>query len=178
MDAYEITTAWQAPENYSFEGDAEMFQVMVVGCGRNPSTHPGEAHCIPAGGKNGTDVNIPLHIAYTIDISSDQNPHRIGSFWVEDHIEDLPANSLKLIYFENLPNMPGIPGMDLFEGGNAFGAVRTAHRLLQPGGGLIIRTAANKSEEGHLYSVINSIFGNVGLNKSGEHINDIRARKH
>lgn len=104
--------------------------ILVVGCGR---TH---AHSITNYDHvHHTNLPIAAANAYTIDISGAANPDRIADFWVEDHAEDLPGHSFNLIFLENLP--AGV----FANAGRCAGLARTAHRLLVPGGVLIVRTA-------------------------------------
>ena len=121
--------------------------ILVVGCGRRPTTHPGTPHCLP---RTDGDWLIPLTDAYTMDVNNSMDPDRIGSFWVEDHVEDLPSNHFHAIYFENLPK-------NLFEiGGWANIAARNAFRLLAGQGWVYIRTGADKSTTGPIYPALAS----------------------
>jgi hypothetical protein len=121
--------------------------VCVVGCGLHPTTHPGQPHCLPRGGP-GYDWDIPLAGTYTMDVSYSMSPDRVGSFWVADHVEDLPSNHFHAIYFENLPR-------NLFEtGGWASIAARNAFRLLASQGWVYIRTGADKSIFGPIYPAL------------------------
>ena len=121
--------------------------ILVVGCGLHPTTHPGQPHCLPRM-YDGTDWQIPLNAAYTMDINNAMGPDRIGSFWVEDHVEDLPSNHFDSIFFENLP-------ATLFQtGGWANIAARNAFRLLKSAAWVYIRTGADKSVNGPIYPAL------------------------
>ncbi len=139
MPANSFTPAF---DNHAFNGQ----RCFVIGCGRQPTTHPGTPHHVPRPGGGG--YNISLLNAYTMDIENSMDPDRVGSFWVEDHVEDLPSDSFDLIYFENLP-------ANLFEtGGWANIAARNAFRLLSSGGWVIIRTGADRSINGPIYPAL------------------------
>jgi hypothetical protein len=166
-------TAFQAPQDlipYNNE------QVLVVGCGSQPATHPGQPHRIPAGNiATGATVSIPLQVTYTMDINPAMHPHRVGSFWIEDHTEDLPSAAFRLIYFENLP------GGLLADRGWCLTAMRAARRLLSQNGMLIIRSGLGVVNPGSALDVaMQDTFGagNVILNQDqyGVYL-DIRAQK-
>jgi hypothetical protein len=147
---------------------------LVVGCGTQPTTHAGP-HRIPLGNPHThQDVFIPINDAYTMDIVPTIVPHRVGSFWIADHTEDLPSRTFQYIYFENLP------GDLLNDRGWALTAARTAHRLLGNGGMLIIRAGMNAiAPGGELHLALQHVFGaNVGHNLDQyQWAQDIRAWK-
>lgn len=122
--------------------------VFVVGCGTQPVTHAGQPHRIPAGYiAPGAALIIPLQAAYTMDINPGMNPHRVGSFWIADHTEDLPSDSFRLVYFENLPG-------NLFtDRGWALTAIKTAQRLLMPNGVVVIRAGMGTINPGSALDV-------------------------
>jgi hypothetical protein len=117
----EQPTAFQAPDDllpYTHQ------PIMVVGCGTQPATHPGQPHLVPQGNPV-THANVSIGLgACSMDVNATMTPHRVGSFWIADHTEDLPGGAVRLIYFENLPG-------NLFANrGWCLTAARTAHRLL------------------------------------------------
>lgn len=166
-------TAFQPPVDHIPYGGQ---QVIVVGCGSNPATHPGAPHRIPLGNlNNGQDVNIGLGLAYTMDINAAMLPHREGSFWIADHTEDLPGSRFRVIYFENLPG-------NLFSNrGWCLTAMRSAHRLLEPGGWVIVRTGAGMNAPGGLLHVaMQDVFTAVNTRVNADQwgvTQDLRAQK-
>lgn len=107
--------------------------VFVVGCGSQPNTHAGQPHTARMNNVfMGARLAIALNLAYTMDINPAIVPSRVGSFWIEDHTEDLPPNTFRFMLFENLP------GNLLQDRGWCLTAMRTAKRLLVPHGLLII----------------------------------------
>lgn len=147
--------------------------ILVVGCGRNPTTHLGQPHRIPLGDQ--VYVDIQINGAYTIDIDRAKNPHRVGSFWIADHTEDLPGDRFQYVFFENLPE-------DLFgDRGLCLTAARAAHRLLAPGGVVIIRSGMSKMKPGSdLHQALRDIFGPLRVGHNVDRYNfvlDIRAMK-
>jgi hypothetical protein len=166
-------TAYQpAVDQIAYNGQ----QIMVVGCGTMPMTHPGQPHLVPQGNMNtGANIAIGLAAAYTMDISAAMTPHRVGSFWIADHTEDLPSNAFGVIYFENLPG-------NLFANrGWSLTAVRSAHRLLMAGGHVLIRSGLNTVDPGsELDGALQTVFGinNVRYNIDVYNVAlDIRATK-
>lgn len=152
----DIDTAWSAAlDNIGLNGEV----IMVVGCGQNPHTHPGVPHRLQNGRNDGTTIDFQLHQCYTMDITHAQNPSRVGSFWVEDHTEDLPPNQFNIIFLENLPDH--IHMGNLFAVGRVNAAVRTAWRLLLPNGFFIVRSPAINGIT--LPAACMNIFGNSQL---------------
>ena len=144
-------------------------QVIVVGCGQthNPHVIP-NAHVVTHAARN-----IPGHLAFTIDINPGMNPHRVGDFWVADHTEDLPGDHFRLVYLENLPaSVFANPGRCLV-------VARSAHRLLQVGGVLFVRTGMGLAAPGTpVHAALVHIFGagnvTAGVDQWGM-ITDLRA---
>ena len=110
-------------------------QVMVVGCGTTPLTHPGNPHLMPR-------PTVPTWASPGWHVHDGHqrrdDPHRLGSFWIADHTEDLPANRFTDIYFENLPaGLFANPGWCLTAaqsptGGFRPAATSTSARALAP----------------------------------------------
>lgn len=166
-------TAFQAAQDLiAYNGETEL----IVGCGTIPGTHPGAPHRIPLGNPvTHADILIPIANAYTMDIDATMTPHRIGSFWIEDHTEDLPPGVFQRIFFENLP------GPLFGNRGWCLAAARAAHRLLAVGGQVIIRSGMGTTQpNNHLDQALQDVFGPnaVGFNVD-QHgvVQDIRATK-
>lgn len=122
-------------------------RILVVGCGRHPPIDHGPHHCLPREG-GVDDWEIDMDDAYTMDVDTRMSPDRIGSFWVADHVEDLPSGRFDAVFFENLP-------APLFQtGGWAHIAAKNAFRLLAPHGWVYIRTGADKSVMGPIYPAL------------------------
>ncbi|NIL55685.1 hypothetical protein [Salinispora arenicola] len=89
------------------------------------------------------------------------SPHRVGSFWIADHTEDLPGGKFRYVFFENLPR-------DLFEDrGWCLTAARAAHRLLDVGGEAIVRTGFTAlAPGGLLHHAFRDVFGVVDYHQA------------
>lgn len=143
-------TAFTAPDLRPYNGEP----CFVVGCGTKPMMHPHEPHQVPLG--NNINMDISIDVAYTMDIEKDMAPHRIGSFWIADHTEDLPSGKFRYVFFENLPKGP-------FETRAwCLTVARTAHRLLEVGGEAIVRTGFEALKPGGLlHHAFRDVFGVV-----------------
>lgn len=144
-------TAFQPAEDlHPYRGEP----CFVVGCGTQPTMHPHEPHQVPLSERINMDVSID--IAYTMDINRAMSPHRVGSFWIADHTEDLPGGKFRYVFFENLPR--GLFG----DRGWCLTAARAAHRLLDVGGEAIVRTGSTAlAPGGLLHHAFRDVFGVV-----------------
>lgn len=145
--------------------------IIVVGCGRTHNPHRINNWNLAAH----THRDIHGVNAFTFDINAAMNPDRVGDFWVEDHTEDLPIGAFGLVFLENLP--AGV----FNSAGQCLVVARTAHRLLQNGGVLVVRTGHGLIAAGTpVHAALVQVFGAANVIVALDQHNwatDLRARK-
>lgn len=105
-------------------------QYFIVGCGKD-HRHSVQKYIR---GSSAEELMASNH-CYTIDINPAAHPHRVGSFWTLDHTEDIPSNTFERVVFEHSPAI-------FFQNpGWCLVGLRTAFRLLQQNGWVVISTA-------------------------------------